>query len=352
MEHSSSSPEQQQPSATTAAATASRTTSSSTTATFAASATSTTTTSSTSLFRSTSSSIKPQHSTSSLFSSTRSLSSSTSSMGGSTTIAMGGGGCGENLPPRTLARVARDVRDLVKSPPEGVRLVVDEESGMPGSLAEIVAEIEGPEDTPYHTRYFQLKLVLSTDFPSKPPRGYFLTKIYHPNVDPTTGAICVNTLKKDWTPTTSLSHVLTVIRCLMIVPFPESSLNDEAGKNFMDSYDEYAKRARLLAGVHGLTRWSSAPIMMNGAANMSGGEGKTPENDSDNEDMTKKKQQHHHLDGKKSPTTLPNNAVDNSGSSPGKKLKKSSHHSNIVRASGNGGKSLDKKSKKKSLKRL
>ena len=48
------------------------------------------------------------------------------------------GGCGENLPPRTLARVARDVRDLVKSPPEGVRLVVDEESGMPGSLAEIV----------------------------------------------------------------------------------------------------------------------------------------------------------------------------------------------------------------------
>eukprot|EP00577_Skeletonema_sp_RCC1716_P016785 CAMPEP_0113388154 /NCGR_PEP_ID=MMETSP0013_2-20120614/8930_1 /TAXON_ID=2843 ORGANISM="Skeletonema costatum, Strain 1716" /NCGR_SAMPLE_ID=MMETSP0013_2 /ASSEMBLY_ACC=CAM_ASM_000158 /LENGTH=352 /DNA_ID=CAMNT_0000271121 /DNA_START=62 /DNA_END=1120 /DNA_ORIENTATION=+ /assembly_acc=CAM_ASM_000158 len=352
MEHSSSPEQQQQPSATTAAATASRTTSSSTTATFAASATSTTTTtSSTSLFRSTSS-IKPQHSTSSLFSSTRSLSSSTSSMGGST-IAMGGGGCGENLPPRTLARVARDVRDLVKSPPEGVRLVVDEESGMPGSLAEIVAEIEGPEDTPYHTRYFQLKLVLSTDFPSKPPRGYFLTKIYHPNVDPTTGAICVNTLKKDWTPTTSLSHVLTVIRCLMIVPFPESSLNDEAGKNFMDSYDEYAKRARLLAGVHGLTRWSSAPIMMNGAANnSSGGEGKTPENDSDNEDMTKKKQQHHHLDGKKSPTTLPNNAVDNSGSSPGKKLKKSSHHSNIVRASGNGGKSLDKKSKKKSLKRL
>ncbi|EED95016.1 ubiquitin conjugating enzyme, partial [Thalassiosira pseudonana CCMP1335] len=147
----------------------------------------------------------------------------------------------ENLPPRTLARVARDVRDLVKSPPEGVRLVLDE----------VVAEIEGPEQTPYHTHYFQLKLVLSTDFPSTPPRGYFLTKIYHPNVDPTTGAICVNTLKKDWTPTTSLSHVLTVIRCLLIVPFPESSLNDEAGKNFMESYDEYARRAKLLAGVQG-----------------------------------------------------------------------------------------------------
>ncbi len=232
------------------------------------------------------------------------------------------------------------------------------------------AEIEGPEDTPYHTRYFQLKLVLSTDFPSKPPRGYFLTKIYHPNVDPTTGAICVNTLKKDWTSTTSLSHVLTVIRCLLIVPFPESSLNDEAGKNFMESYDEYAKRARLLAGVHGLTRWSCVPMGGGGGGNggaASGGgsgEGKTPE-DSDNEDSMmmskgKQQQQHHlHLDGKKSPTTLPNNAVDNSSgssSSPGKKLKKSSHHCNIVRgnsSSNGGGKSLDKKkSKKKSLKRL
>ena len=31
----------------------------------------------------------------------------------------------------------------------------------------------------------------------------------------------------------------------------ESSLNDEAGKLLMDSYDEHARRARLLATVHG-----------------------------------------------------------------------------------------------------
>ena len=34
--------------------------------------------------------------------------------------------------------------------------------------------------------------------------------------------------------------------------FPESSLNDEAGKLFMDSYDEYAKRARLMTSVHAM----------------------------------------------------------------------------------------------------
>lgn len=129
--------------------------------------------------------------------------------------------------------------------------MVDSESGLPASLGEINAEIEGPVGTPYASKYFQLKLVLPADFPNSPPRGFFLTKIYHPNVDESTGAICVNTLKKDWSPSVRLGHVLSVIRCLMIVPFPESSLNDEAGKLFMESYDEYVKRAKLMANIHG-----------------------------------------------------------------------------------------------------
>jgi ubiquitin-conjugating enzyme E2 S len=96
-----------------------------------------------------------------------------------------------------------------------------------------------------------MKLVLSNDYPASPPRGFFLTKIYHPNVA-NNGDICVNTLKKDWSPETTLKHVLQVIRCLLIVPFPESSLNDEAGKLFMDSYEEFARRARLMTEVHAL----------------------------------------------------------------------------------------------------
>lgn len=165
----------------------------------------------------------------------------------------------ENLPPRTLARVAKEVRDLMKSPPDGISLVVDSETGLPSSLGEIVAELEGPQGTPYEKRFFRLKLVLGVDFPVSPPRGFFLTKIYHPNVDMTTGAICVNTLKKDWTPETTFSHIFSVIRCLLINPFPESSLNDEAGKLFMESYDEYSKRAHLMADVHGRPHSSIMP---------------------------------------------------------------------------------------------
>lgn len=52
-------------------------------------------------------------------------------------------GCGstENLPPRTLARLARQVRDAFKSPPEGVRLVVDNESGLPTNLGELMVSL-------------------------------------------------------------------------------------------------------------------------------------------------------------------------------------------------------------------
>ena len=129
----------------------------------------------------------------------------------------------------------------------------------PFSLLVDQAEMEGPTGTPYEGKFFLLKLVFSQDFPASPPRGFFLTKLYHPNIDPASGAICVNTLKKDWTAETTISHVLAVIRCLMIVPFPESSLNDEAGKLFMESYDEFSKRARLMADVHGRSVSCSGP---------------------------------------------------------------------------------------------
>ncbi|KAH9614534.1 hypothetical protein KSS87_010796, partial [Heliosperma pusillum] len=78
---------------------------------------------------------------------------------------------------------------------------------------------------------------------------YFLTKIFHPNIS-NTGEICVNTLKKDWNPTLGLRHVLLVIRCLLIEPFPESALNEQAGKMLLEDYEEYARLARLYTGIH------------------------------------------------------------------------------------------------------
>ena len=63
--------------------------------------------------------------------------------------------------------------------------------------------------TPYACGTFRVKLVLGRDFPQGPPKGYFLTKIFHPNVA-ANGEICVNTLKKDWKPDLGIKQVLLV----------------------------------------------------------------------------------------------------------------------------------------------
>ncbi len=68
-----------------------------------------------------------------------------------------------------------------------------------------------------------MKMVLTSEFPTVAPKGYFVTKIYHPNVSEK-GEICVNTLKKDWNARGwSLYNVYEVI-CLI---FDNFNLGDQ-----------------------------------------------------------------------------------------------------------------------------
>jgi hypothetical protein len=83
---------------------------------------------------------------------------------------------------------------------------------------------------------FLIFLLLSLSLPlSLSLSGYFITKLFHPNVSKT-GEICVNTLKKDWKPDYGITHVLTVVKCLLIHPNPESALNEEAGKLLLEEW--------------------------------------------------------------------------------------------------------------------
>lgn len=103
--------------------------------------------------------------------------------------------------------------------------------------------------TPYAGGLFKVKLALGKDFPQTPPKAFFLTKIFHPNVAKS-GEICVNTLKKDWKPDLGLKHILLTVKCLLIVPNPESALNEEAGKLLLERYDDYARRAKMMTEIH------------------------------------------------------------------------------------------------------
>eukprot|EP00897_Mesotaenium_endlicherianum_P008085 jgi/Mesen1/7304/ME000374S06670 len=164
-------------------------------------------------------------------------------------------GGNENLAPKVVREIAKELKALHEAPPEGIRISANEDNLtacciLLGSFCPLYPPCTRL-GTPYEGGLFRMKLMLGTDFPHVPPKGFFTTRIFHPNVAKN-GEICVNVLKKDWKPTLGVRHVLVVVRCLLIEPFAESALNEEAGKMLMEDYEGYAKHARLMTNIHAM----------------------------------------------------------------------------------------------------
>ncbi|KAK7582410.1 hypothetical protein V9T40_013855 [Parthenolecanium corni] len=150
----------------------------------------------------------------------------------------------ENLSPQIIRGIIKELHELANNPPEGIRVSINE-----ADISDIQAFVEGPAGTPYAGGIFRIKLCLGKEFPVGPPKAYFMTKVFHPNVAKN-GEICVNTLKKDWKPDLGIKHILLTIKCLLIVPNAESALNEEAGKLLLENYEEYSKRASMMTEIH------------------------------------------------------------------------------------------------------
>ncbi|XP_029439407.1 ubiquitin-conjugating enzyme E2 D2 isoform X4 [Rhinatrema bivittatum] len=72
------------------------------------------------------------------------------------------------------------------------------------------ATIMGPNDSPYQGGVFFLTIHFPTDYPFKPPKVAFTTRIYHPNIN-SNGSICLDILRSQWSPALTISKALQVI---------------------------------------------------------------------------------------------------------------------------------------------
>ena len=106
------------------------------------------------------------------------------------------------------------------------------------------ASFAGTENSPYEGGTFQLKIEFPKDYPFKPPKVEFETKVYHPNVKKDTGTICLDLLKDAWSPDTKLIDVFKAIQTLLVAPNTDHPLEQDINKQYLEdraAFDATAK---------------------------------------------------------------------------------------------------------------
>ncbi|EPS68655.1 ubiquitin carrier protein, partial [Genlisea aurea] len=112
-------------------------------------------------------------------------------------------------------RIQKELNDLRRDPP------ISCSAGPVGSdLFQWQATIMGPADSPYAGGIFDASITFPPDYPFKPPKIIFKTKVYHPNIN-SSGSICLDVLKDHWSPALTVSKLLLSICSLLTDPNPD-----------------------------------------------------------------------------------------------------------------------------------
>mgnify|MGYP002395901449 CR=1 FL=1 len=101
----------------------------------------------------------------------------------------------------------------------------------------------GPDDSPYAGGVFFLNIHFPTDYPFKPAKINFTTRIYHPNIN-SNGSICLDILKEQWSPALTISKVLLSISSLLTDPNPDDPLLPEIAHIYKTDKTKYEATAR------------------------------------------------------------------------------------------------------------
>jgi ubiquitin-conjugating enzyme E2 D/E len=136
-------------------------------------------------------------------------------------------------------RILREIQDLKKDAPDNCSAGPKDDD-----VYKWDAVIMGPTDSPYQGGIFKLEIHFPTDYPFKPPKVIFTTKIYHPNVG-VTGNICLDILKDNWSPALTIGKVLLSICSLLTDANPKDPLVPDIADQYMNNRSEFDETAKM-----------------------------------------------------------------------------------------------------------
>ena len=140
---------------------------------------------------------------------------------------------------QALKRIEKELKKFNEEEPEGLTAGPPDDSDM----FKWDASLTGPENSPYEGGTFNLSIEFPKDYPFKPPKVEFTTKVYHPNVK-STGTICLDILKDAWSPDISVSQILIAIQNLLINPNIDHPLEPEIAKQYTENKAAYEETAK------------------------------------------------------------------------------------------------------------
>jgi len=99
------------------------------------------------------------------------------------------------------------------------------------------------ENAPYNKGAFRIEINFPAEYPFKPPKIAFKTKIYHPNIDEK-GQVCLPIISaENWKPATKTDQVVQALVALVNDPEPEHPLRADLAEEYSKDRKKFMKNA-------------------------------------------------------------------------------------------------------------